>query len=435
MWVDGAHKFLKIGKPLRNFGEPAQVDQLIADLPLIRDKRYDCLELNCYWHHFDKAGDGTTGVSLDPLNRLIDAILAHGMVPCLSVETYAVGGGQIPPRFWERYPGAAAVDYRGQRVTDTEYGYLSAVPSLYSKDYREVSRAFIRALTSGIDHTHCLWFETTVEPQYMGSNWVDYSDAARTEYAAWLDRNGLSGPAFPDRFPIDDVFLSDPTWNRFRAQWLAEWVNGDAQAYRDIAGQDAIIASDYLDAIEDTTVRRCGDPAEFLRWLTGPNIIQINWTWQNFDRCPNQKAYDRVHAAMAEAGHDWAIAEHMTVNGCDYHAEDMDALLRNTLENGTLLGWEFVDIAPDRDPADVAPNTVVPGNFKPAHFGVYGPNWEPKPHMAVVEDNWRMWQDLVREQAGRTVVAAGAKDASIIQPANREMDAPASAEAAERADR
>jgi len=48
---------------------------------------------------FDLNGDGIPDKSLEPLNKLINAIYEKGMYPCLSVETYAVGGGAIPDGF------------------------------------------------------------------------------------------------------------------------------------------------------------------------------------------------------------------------------------------------------------------------------------------------------------------------------------------------
>lgn len=50
----------------------------------------------------------------------------------------------------------------------------------------------------------------------------------------------------------------------FRAQFLAKWINEDAAAYREIAGDDAYIAVDYLDAAESTMMRRNGNTIEFL---------------------------------------------------------------------------------------------------------------------------------------------------------------------------
>ena len=38
LFVDGKWTFLKIGKPLRNFADAGEVDQLIRDLPRYRGK-------------------------------------------------------------------------------------------------------------------------------------------------------------------------------------------------------------------------------------------------------------------------------------------------------------------------------------------------------------------------------------------------------------
>jgi len=392
LWIDGVHRFLKIGKPQLNFACASQIDAFIADLEIVRDKGFDVLELNCYWHHFDPDGDGRIDSSLfGPLNGLIQAIADHGMFASLSVETYGVGGGQVPAGFWKSYPNAVAIDSNGQKVQDDEYGYSCAVPSLFDKDYLNCSRSYIRELVGGLDVSKILWYETTVEPQFMGSHWLDYSPAAKEAYGAWLQRNGLRGPAFPASFPIAESFLTDPRWNRFRAEWLADWINGDAQAFRDVAGRDAWIAVDYLDAEENTMSRRCGDPMAFLLHLSAPNIIQVNWTWHNKERKPNLKAYRRVRAAMENTGRDWAITEHMTINGTDYFPDEMEALLRNTIAHSTHFGWEFVDILADQDDPSVPPGAVIPGAFKPSHFSVYGPDWKPKPAMAVVDERWKEW--------------------------------------------
>ncbi|MEM9445618.1 MAG: hypothetical protein AAGA18_09730 [Verrucomicrobiota bacterium] len=397
LWIDGKHEFLKIGKPLRHYGDEEQIEKLIKDLPIIKAKHYRCLELNCYWHHLDPNGDGEIDVSTEPLKKLINAINEYGMFASLSVETYGVGGGQIPQGFWDRYPKSLAMDHEGNLVEDTEYGYMSKVPSLFNSEYLSASRAYIRNLTKALSDCDILWYETTVEPQYMGSRWIDYGPDARSAYENWLKTSEIDGPTFPDTFPVTERFMRDPIWNKFRAQNLAKWVNEDAQAYRDIVGEDAWIATDYLDAIEETMIQRCGDPLEFLRYLTGPNILQVNWTWHNFDRKPHMQAYNRVHQIMKETGRDWAVAEHMTINGTDYHAEDMNGLLENTLKNGTCLGWEFVDVCADLDSPDVKEGVVEPGNFKPAHFTVYDKDWNPIPTMAVVENNWDKWLERVKE--------------------------------------
>jgi hypothetical protein len=277
---------------------------------------------------------------------------------------------------------------------------MSKVPSLYSRDYLRLSRAYITDLVSRFDSSKILYFETTVEPQYMGDVLIDYSVPARAAYEAWISDNHPDAQPFPDSFPIPQEFVCDPVWNRFRAEWLAGWVSGDAAAVRKAAGADAWVACEYLDADEPTMLARCGDPVVFLKGLETIDIIQVNWHWHYGTRAPNLKAYQRVKIAMELTGCDWVITEHMTINGTDYHAEEMHELLVSTIRNGSQFGWEFVDIAADRDDPAVPEGEVVPGDFKPAHFSVYDRDWNPKPPMAVVEDNWEYWMEMIHHAAG-----------------------------------
>lgn len=400
LFVEGEYCFLKIGKPLRNFSSAQEIDQLIADLDIIKSKNYNCLELNCYWHHMDLDGDGVVDVDVEPLNRLIDEICSRGMFVSLSVETYGVGGGQIPDGYWKRYPHSIAVGTDGKEVSDTEFGYMSKVPSLYSKDYLRASRSYIADLASKLDMSKILYCETTVEPQYMGDLAIDYSQEARRAYEAWVADDHLTAQPFPDTYPIPQEFVFDPVWNQFRAEWLARWVSGDAAAFRKVAGEDFWVACEYLDADEPTMMNRCGDPLVFLRGLTGIDIIQVNWHWHYGNCAPNLKAYQRVRAAMELTGADWVVTEHMTINGTDYHPREMNELLVNTIRNGTHFGWEFVDIAADLDDPSVPEGEVVSGEFKPAHFSVYDKDWNPKPAMAVVDDNWDDWMEMIRHATG-----------------------------------
>jgi hypothetical protein len=402
LFVEGEHLFLKIAKPLRNFGSQAQIDQLIADLDIIKGKNYNCIELNCYWYHMDRDGDGKVDVDVEPLVRLIDEINARDMFACLSVETYGVGGGQIPDGFYEAYPETIAVGIDGKDVSDTEFGYMSKVPSLYSDDYLRLSRDYITDLASRLDASKILYYETTVEPQYMGDVWIDYSDRARDAYEAWVVENGiLNARPFPTVFPVAPSFIYDPVWNRFRAEWLAGWVSGDAQAFRAVAGENSWVACDYLDPEESTMLARNGDPIVFLRGLGAIDIIQVNWHWHYASRAPNLKAYQRVKQVNEETGRDWVISEHMTINGTDYHPDEMDGLLSNTIRNSTHFGWEFVDVAADPDGADVPEGEVLPGRFKPAHFAVYDKDWNPKPSMAIVDNQWDRWMAEIAAACGK----------------------------------
>ncbi|MEM0964856.1 MAG: hypothetical protein AAGJ81_01730 [Verrucomicrobiota bacterium] len=399
LWVDGEHRFLKTGKPLRNFADAFEVEQLIRDLGLIARKGFNNISLNCYWHHFNPSGNGTIEVSLEPLRELVAEIRAHGMFATLSVETYGVGGGQIPDGFWSDNPDEIAVNHEGKTVADTEYGYGAKVPSLFSSRYLASSRSYMRNLVRGLGAENFLYFETTVEPQFMGAQWLDYSSSAKSAYEEWIDRGRVTDAIpFPAEFPADETFRLSEKWNLFRAQTLADWINEDARALRAGAGNAPLwIASDYLDAESFTESQRCGDAVALLRGMSEIQIVQINWSWCNIDRKPNLRAYRRVRQVMEETGRDWAVTEHMTINGADYHESDMKGLLMNTIENGSHFGWEFVDIAADRDSPSTKPNDVLPGDFKPQHFAVYDENWEPKAPMKVVDEEWEVWMQMVQQ--------------------------------------
>lgn len=379
-YLDGEWKFLKIAKPLRDFSSVSQVDQLIADLDILRGKYYNTIELNCYWHHFDIDGDGVPDKSLAPLSKLVDAIYEKGMYPCLSVETYSVGGGQIPEGFWNINPDAYAVDSYGNKVNDTEYGFGHKIVSIFHSGYRDAAHTYIRSIAQGIDTKKILYFETTAEPQYMGTIDLCYSDNARTEYIKWRNENNITDPnsEMPASFPIPESFIANETWNKFRAQFLAQWVNGDIEAYREIAGKDAYAAFDYLDAAEVDQVRRHGDPLEFLTHLTSPNIVQVNWTWHFPTNSINQKAYDRVWEVINITGRDWVVAEHMTFNGSDftsYSESYLELILMNTLNQGTRFGWEFVNAS----------------NNTQDNFSLYKDDWSSKSVIKYVDDHWGYW--------------------------------------------
>ena len=378
--------YLKIAKPLGNMADPNFINALIGKLDIMKAKNYNTIELNCYWHHFDPNGDGIPDVSLKPLNDLIYSIYARGMNPCLSVETYAVGGGTIPEGFWTKYPEAQAIDDRGEKVSDNEYNTGAKVVSIFHDEYKKASRNFIKNLARGLDTKKILWFETTVEPQYMGNRNLCYSPSARTEYNKWLTNNNIPDAAsqMPTTFPIPSSFINNPNWNKFRAQYLAGWINGDAKAYKEIAGANAYIAVDYLDAAENTMQNRVGDPQEFLNYITEADIIQVNWSWYFPTNTPNQKAYDRVNLAKKTHNREWAISEHMTFNGSDFTIfsdDQLNNILMNTITQGTGLGWEFVSVE----------------NYSAGNFSMYNDDWTPKRPMAAVDNRWDYWLQMVKK--------------------------------------
>ena len=44
LWIDGVHRFLKIGKPLLNFGCASQIDAFISELPIVQEKGFNVLD-------------------------------------------------------------------------------------------------------------------------------------------------------------------------------------------------------------------------------------------------------------------------------------------------------------------------------------------------------------------------------------------------------
>ena len=218
LYIDGVWTFQKSGKPLRNYGDAAEIEALIRDLPAIRRLGYTNLALNCYWHHFDFVGDGSISADIAPLRKLIDAVNENGMFASLSVETYGVGGGTLPAGFWEAHPDALAVDSSGEKASDTEYFYASLVPSLFNADYLRCSRNFIRNLSKALADKDFLYCETTVEPQYMGSRYLDYSESAKKAYEDWCAQSCVNATAFPEKLPAPDEFVHDVCWNIFRGR-------------------------------------------------------------------------------------------------------------------------------------------------------------------------------------------------------------------------
>jgi hypothetical protein len=375
LFANGERVFLKIAKPLRNFADPKACRRLREELPVLQGKGYNAVALNCYWHQFDRDGDGQLDFSPQPLSELIDAIHALGMFPCLSVETYGVGGGTIPAPLWERFPDAAAINAEGKPVIDHEYKTEAAVPSLLHEGYREAVHRFIGNLVGGVPFRKILYYETTVEPQFIGRQDLDYSVSAKRAYEVWLAHRKLDGPAWPEGYPIPAAFRRHPLWLEFRAQALADWINQDAAAFRRAAGADALIAVDYLETCGSEMPLRNGNSLAFLRALTCANVIQVNWHWNLRERGPNVGAYDNVRRVMQETGRPWAISEHMTLNGNDFKPEEVPSVLRNALAQGTGFGWEFVNPSPSTR----------------SKFCLYNDDWSPKPVISEVDQEWPKW--------------------------------------------
>lgn len=185
--------------------------------------------------------------------------------------------------------------------------------------------------------------------------------------------------------PVPESFRKHPVWLRLRAESLADWVNKDARAFRSVAGQDALIAVDYLETCNPKMYKRNGDSIQFLRALTSANIMQVNWSWHLGRREPNVCAYAKVRKVMNETGRDWAISEHMTLNGSDFHPHEAKSILANALKNGTGYGFEFVNIT----------------NSTGDRLALYNHDWSPKPLIAEVDNNWSEWRKEIARKLSK----------------------------------
>ncbi len=374
LYVDGHRVFLKTAVPLANFASEdlrSTVDTLLA-------KGYNNFKINLYWHHFDTDGDGILDQPLTTLNQLIAHIESKQALWALSFETYNVGGGGVPPPFFATNPDAQAVNSSGKKAVDSEYGTGKPVPSIFHPAYLKASRDFIKNVIGGLNSKDALYFETTVEPQYIGNQALDYSAAAQAAYSSYCSQHSL-----PFSWPPAET---DAQWNAFRAEALAAWIEGDIQAIRAVAGAGALVAVDYLETGGAEMQHRNGGSAAFLAALDGVDILQCNWHWQPGTNKPFDKAYSMAQAA----GKGWALTEHMTLNGSDFTAADIPSVLQHTLTMGNQLGWEVVNTR----------------NSSTDAFTVYNSDWSPKATVAPLDSNHAYWMSMGLGGGGATYAAA-----------------------------
>ncbi len=370
LMVDGQWVFLKTACPLANFA----VENIEGYVDVLVSKGYNNIKINLYWDHFDTNGDGLLDNSLAKLNSLIEHIHSKGIFAALSFETYNVGGGGVPVPFFETHPDAQARNSSGALAFDGEYGTGKKIPSIFHPAYLEASRGFMKEILAGVDTNKLIYFETTVEPQFIGNQELDHSDAGKVAWQAYCQQENMGNCPWPPG--------GASQWQTFRARALAEWIMGDAAAIREVAGVEALIAVDYLETGGNEMENRNGDSMTFLNHLQGVDILQCNWHWLPGSNKAFELTYQRANSLKGEKG--WATTEHMTVNGNDFMQADIAAVLQHTLDSGNQFGWEIVNTRP------ISSNP----------FTVYNDDWSPKSTIAELDNNHGSWMSKAYGGAG-----------------------------------
>lgn len=391
---NGRWVFLKTGKLLRGFEDPATADRVIRDVDLLVDRHhYNHFSLNIYPDQFDRDADGRVDdarrAAYDGIGRILDHCWARGVFASLSFETYNVGGGGTPAALFQRVPDLAAVNALGEPARDVEYfADGKPVPSIFHPAYLKWSRDFLREFLRGLgaDRVRRLFYvETTVEPQYLGQcrhgdkdprrAALDFGEHARAAFEGWLAALPPADPRrgafrWPRTQEERDRAIGNAVFNVFRGDALGRWISGDIAAVRE-AAPDVYAAVDYNGRFDDPQRVRTGDPDALLAAIEGADVIQVAphappWT---------SASWDDVRRANARLKRGWAVTEHMTAAG-GFPADDkeMAAILDNTLARGTRWGWEFVDVDnryPD-DPFDLYTKDWT----SPVLDVIEGPNWD-----------------------------------------------------------
>ncbi len=394
---NGEWVFVKTGKLLRSFAEPKTAGQVIAEIDgMVSRLNFNNFSLNIYPDTFDADADG----AIDParreayanIGRILDHCWQRGVFGSLSFETYNIGGGGTPARFFQEHPEAIAIDALGEKARDREYAVSDGklIPSVYHPAYHAWSRTFIRNFLSGLGAERCsrlLFVETTVEPQYPGAcrvgdkdprrAFLDFNDAARQAFTQWQKSFPEEDPhraqlAWPMTVEDRSRLLGNRLFNDFRAWGLAKWVSEDGDAIRAVA-PDVYLAVDYNGRFDDRHSLRVGTREVFLAELRGVDIVQIAphppvWT---------TLSWDDVIAANKKGAKRWAISEHMSATGSwGQDDREMTAILENTLARGTRFGWDLVN-AGNRHATD--------------DFQLYDEHWRSLTLDIIDGDNWPKW--------------------------------------------
>lgn len=384
--VDGKPKFEKIGVPL---GDMAGMSLNKDTLSKMVEKGYTAVRFNAYWQHFAPSDK----IFRDPAKLLavMDEAKAKGLDLGLSFGTYPVGGGGTPQWIYSAYPGVQAVNGDNQPAVDDYYPPpypKPKIPSLLNPAFLNRSRDWMTSLLRVTPNSRMTWYAPNVEPMWAPGCWIDYSPAGLKAYHYWLGQRWTL-PELREKFQynfesIDAIPLPNPqnieingdfevqweTWLDFRAHALAQWVNGDVQTIRNVAGEQALVAVDFLTHDQGTITKMHGR-SELFADLVETNIWKINFHWTYGG--PWNAGYNMLMPLARRKNQ--ALAEHMDINGEMFEGQPMDLVLKNTLDKGNRFGWETMNVQ----------------NLTGNHFTVYNDDWSPKPEMKELDTHNEQW--------------------------------------------
>ena len=383
--INGTPTFLKTGW----IGDNLQAD-LTDRVGKLVEKGYNSSSIGCFHKEMEITNATSGGAAfyrpLTQLNNFISTAAASGLVQCIDFQTENVGGVNAAKYLFDWYPNTQAYDSSGQPAVDSEYDSYAKIQSLFAPGYLNRSRNFMTYILKNIDLDKITFYETTVEPQYIGTLLLDYSVEAYNEWRYWLSwryslstLNSLWSTTYTSytqiAMPTNSASAQWDIWQTWRSYGLANWVNGDIQTIRNVVGERALVATDML--IANRMDNRMGNPTNFCNSVY-PNVFQVNWTWHN--NAPWDVGYDLMTPIAFEKN--IALSEHMTFSGifCPGIPDDADTLLMRTLSRGNAFGWYFI-------------------NFRPITSSggcLYNDDWTPKANIAVIDNNNAHYMNLAR---------------------------------------
>lgn len=405
--IDNQSEFLIVAHPLKNY-EEADYSFVV---PILREKGYDTLKMSLSWQFYEPSENNY--VNFNTLLRLINKAADYGMHTILTLEVYSVGTVPLPSWVFNNYPSIQAKNSDGNLAIDNEYNCGGKIPSFFSETYKELAKDYIDYVMKNIPRTTMVTYETFVEPQYIGTQLLDYSDNAINSYRNYLSErwslsylNNLWNTNYSNYSQINlptsyndsnisgNVQLQWDWWNKYRSIVLTDFNNMMIRSIRNIAGDNALVAMDYL-YVEDV-LNRLGGDTQYIVENAEVNIWQNNWHWYPFSAIPYEEAYNQT-APIAKKKNQ-AISEHMTIAGGEWNATYCNSVLEHTFERGNKYGWEVVNAY--ANPGDI--------------FCVFNSDWTSKAQVQPLESNLSYWKSRASQEINNGIILAKV----ILQSAN-----------------